>query len=49
MGMEGFEVVCNVSHTIMLTVPAQTQPQSAKETESCQWGLPGQAYGSVVL
>ena len=31
--MEGFEVVCNVSHTIMLAIPAQTQPQSP-QTES---------------
>ena len=36
--MEGFEVVCNVSHTVMLAVPAQTQPQSP-QTEICQWGL----------
>ena len=45
--MEGFGVVCNVSHTVMLAIPAQTLPQSP-QTESCQWGLPGQAYGCVV-
>ena len=33
--MEGFEVVCNILHTIMLAIPAQTQPQSP-QTESCQ-------------
>ena len=26
--MEGFEVVCNVLHTVMLAIPALTQPQS---------------------
>ena len=46
--MEGFEVVCNVLHTVMLAIPAQTQPQSP-QTESCQWGLPGQAYGCVMM
>ena len=45
--MEGFEVVCNVMHTVMLAIPAQNQPQSP-QSESCQWGLPGQAYGCVV-
>ena len=37
--MEGFEVVCNVSHTNLLAIPAQIQPQSP-QTESCQLGLP---------
>ena len=32
--MEGFEVVCNVSHTAMLAIPGQTQPQSP-QTGSC--------------
>ena len=45
--MEGFEVVCKVSQTIKLAILAQTQPQGP-QTESCQWGLPGQAYGCVV-
>ena len=40
--MEGFEVVCNVSNTVMLAIPAETQPQSP-QTESCQRGLRGQA------
>ena len=34
--MEGFEVVCNFSHAVMLTIPGQTQPQSP-QTESCHW------------
>ena len=43
--MKGFEVVCNVfSYSVMLAIPAQNLPQSPK-TKSCQWGLPGQAYG----
>ena len=45
--VKGFEVVCNVLRTVMLTILAQTLPQSP-QTESCQWGLPGQAYGCVV-
>ena len=45
--MDGFEVVCNGSHASMLAIPAQTPPQSP-QTESCQWGLPGQVYGCVV-
>jgi len=48
--MEGFEVVCNSVHTVMLAIPAQTLPQSLNTAaELCKWGLPGQAYGCVVL
>jgi len=28
--MKGFEVVCNVLHTVMLAIPARTPPRSSK-------------------